>query len=455
MNYFDMYGIKEVADVVIYSITRIGDEEVYTPVLMFDSLKVSSLSKSSDTITQKGGKGNPSILSWSYIKDIKLKLEDALFSQASMDLYLNGRFMAKHKTHMSLIMKLNIANKYGRKHYHPIAKPSPKLTEAELTLLYAAAEESGVIVNSELYYGATEEQQLNQSLYILRQYDIQNAYVAQNRKILLENYYKRQQIDYSEQDSETKAPDGRYYNLAMPQKVIDTLLNQIESLKQVNSFHNDIYKTQSIDRMEKCIVKNRSGLTISAAEQKENLMRFYADDKSSSFMIYYDPKTMQPFFGLNSNLDFTQDIFTLKQGTVYYKFTRTIDLVEVPDMIIGTELAINPETFPGEYKVVGETYVRSRKDGKDHRMQLILNRVAISPTTNIELKADGGPVTFSLDVTVLKPKGKEDMVTLRQYYVEDDEFHGGTRIIPQNSRHTYTPVIDNKIEEVESNDEFY
>jgi hypothetical protein len=96
MNYFDMYGIKEVADVVVYSITRIGDEEIYTPVLMFDTLKVSSLSKSSDTITAKGGKGNPSIISWSYIKDIKLKLEDALFSQASMDLYLNGRFMVKH-----------------------------------------------------------------------------------------------------------------------------------------------------------------------------------------------------------------------------------------------------------------------------------------------------------------------------------------------------------------------
>ena len=73
MNYFDMYGIKEVADVVVYSITRIEDEEVYTPVLMFDSLKVSSLSKSSDTVTQKGGSGNPSIISWSYIKDIKLK----------------------------------------------------------------------------------------------------------------------------------------------------------------------------------------------------------------------------------------------------------------------------------------------------------------------------------------------------------------------------------------------
>lgn len=448
MNYFDMYGIKEVADVVVYSITRIEDEEIYTPVLMFDSLKVSSLSKSSDTVTQKGGPGNPSIISWSYIKDIKLKLEDALFSQASMDLYLNGRFMAKHKTHMNLIMKLNIANKYGKCNYHPLAKPSPKLTQDEEALLFAAAEATDVQVQHSVPENATRYVFLaDEGLYT-------NAYVAQNRKILLENYYKRCQVDYFD-----APPDLTFWRpperLAMPEKVIEYLLNDIESLKQINSFHNDIYKPQSIDRMEKCVVKNKQGLTIYAEEQKKNLMRLYADDKSSSFSIYYDPKTMQPFFSLNGSLDFNAESFTLKQGTIYYKFSRTIDLVEVPDMIIGTELAINPETFPGEYKIVGETYVRSRKDGKDHRMQLILNRVAISPTTNIELKADGGPSTFSLDVTVLKPKGKEDMVTLRQYYVEDDEFHGGTRIVPQNSRHTYTPVFDNIVDETESNDEFY
>lgn len=448
MNYFNMLGIKEVADVVVYSITHIGDEEVYTPVLMFDTLKVSSLSKSSDTVIQKGGYGNSSILGWSYTKDIKLKLEDALFSQASMDLYLNGRFMAKHKTHMSLIMKLNIANKYGRKHYHPIAKPSPKLTQDEENLLFAAAQAVGMQVQHYISTNATKYVFSGDSEGMYS-----DEYVAQNRKILLENYYKRCQVDYSDTSTNIlfQIP---LENLAMTENVIEYLINDIESLKQINGFHNDIYKPQVIDRMEKCIVKNRGGLTIYAEEQKKNLMRFYADDKSSSFLIYYDPKTMQPFFSLNGSLDFNADSFTLKQGTMYYKFSRTIDLIEVPDLILGTELTINPETFPGEYKIVGETYVRSREDGKDHRMQLILNRVAISPTTNIELKADGGPTVFSLDITVLKPN-KEDMVVLRQYYVEDDEFHGGTRIVPQNSRHTYTPVFNDTVDEVESNDEFY
>ena len=442
MNFFDQYGIKEVANVVFYSVTKIGDEEICIPVLMLDSLKVSSLSKSSDTIVQKGGKGNAAILSWSYTRDIKLRLEDALFSEASLDLYLNGRFAAKNSSYMSAVIKLNIANKYGKMNYHPVAKPSPELTDEEIGVIFTAAQESGVVVNPL----ARDKMPTNSTKYI---YTANlNEYVAENRKILLENYYKRKQRDYSE------GAINFIENLAMPEKVIKAILDKIDSLKKIQGFSNDIYKSRCIDRMERCVVKDKRGLTISAAEQKQNFMRFLQEDKSGSFVIYYDPKTMQPFFGLNSNLEFNTDTFTLRPGTYYLKFTRTVDLIEVPDMIIGTELTINPETFPGEYKVVGETKIRGR-NGKDQRMQLILNRVAVSPTTNIELKADGGPSVFSIDVNVLRPNTKEDMVVLQQYDVEKDEFHGGTRIVPKNSRHSYTTVVAQVQDENDINEIFY
>lgn len=440
MNYFERFGIKEVADVTVFSITRIADEIIYTPVLNFDTLKVSSLSKSSDTVTAKGGPGNPTIISWSYTKDIKLKLEDALMSQSSMDLYLNGRFMTKHQPYTSLIMKLNIANKYGKKNYHPIAKPSPQLTQEEEAILFAAAQEAGVVMNP-LF-------NINSTKYVFTNTNAlnENWYVAENRKMLLEEYYKRSFQDYSHGSINKKI------NVAMSEDVIKAIFTKIDSLKKINGFKNDIYKTQVIDRMEKMVVTKPSGLKIFAKQQKENLCKYYADAKES-FVIYYDPKTMQPFFGLDSNLNFSDDVFTLKRGTVCYKFSRTVDLIEVPDMIIGTELKINPETFPGEYKIVGETQVRNQR-GEDHPMQFILNKVTISPTTNIELKADGAPSVFSLDINVLKPDN-DDMVVLKEYQVENDEFYGGTRIVPQNSRHSYTPVVDDKIEEVESNDEFY
>ena len=50
MNLFQKYGIKEVADVVFYSINAIGDEEFYTPVLFLDTLKVSTLEKTAEKV---------------------------------------------------------------------------------------------------------------------------------------------------------------------------------------------------------------------------------------------------------------------------------------------------------------------------------------------------------------------------------------------------------------------
>ena len=143
MNIFKQYGIREVADVVFYSINRIGDEEIYVPVLYFDTLKVSTLDKSVNVVNAKGGPGNGKILSWSFDKDIKLKLEDALFSQTSLDMFLNGRVMAKMSAWTSAIAKLSVANKYGQKHYSTKAYPSPELTDEEWEIVYRCAQRAG------------------------------------------------------------------------------------------------------------------------------------------------------------------------------------------------------------------------------------------------------------------------------------------------------------------------
>lgn len=143
MNIFKQYGIREVADVVFYSITRVGDEEFYVPVLYFDTLKVTSLDKSVTAVPANGGKGNGKILSWNFGKDLKLKLEDALFSQMSLNTFMNGRVMAKMSPWTSAIAKLNVANKYGQKHYSVKAFPSPELTDAEWEIVYRCAQKAG------------------------------------------------------------------------------------------------------------------------------------------------------------------------------------------------------------------------------------------------------------------------------------------------------------------------
>ena len=74
MNLFQKYGIKEVADVVFYSITAIGDEEFYTPVLFLDTLKVSTLEKAAEKVEAKGGKGNKKLITWNFGKEVTLNL---------------------------------------------------------------------------------------------------------------------------------------------------------------------------------------------------------------------------------------------------------------------------------------------------------------------------------------------------------------------------------------------
>lgn len=60
----DMYGIKEVADVVI---SRIDGNNKYTPVLYLDTLKVSTIEETASSTDATGGKGNAKLISWDLI----------------------------------------------------------------------------------------------------------------------------------------------------------------------------------------------------------------------------------------------------------------------------------------------------------------------------------------------------------------------------------------------------
>lgn len=78
----DRYGIKEVADVTFYTIN--DDGKPGNPVLYLDSLKVSTLEQTAETVYAQGGKGNPRLIGWDFGKEITISLEDALFSPKSM-----------------------------------------------------------------------------------------------------------------------------------------------------------------------------------------------------------------------------------------------------------------------------------------------------------------------------------------------------------------------------------
>lgn len=447
MNLFQKYGIKEVSDVVFYSINEIGDEVFYTPVLFLDTLKVSTLEKSAQKVSAQGGKGNKKLITWNYGKEISLNLEDALFSPASMSMIWGGLLESKLSKYTSAIVKCNMGNKYGTLHYSIKAYPSPALTDEEWEIIFEVAEENNLDSGSG-NQNATKYIKTNEN----------SSYVAENRNSLIYKYFKRKWTTETEK--------------AMPQSIIDAIIKKIDSLDKVGTIETDIHDLEVIDRMEKCIVKDRKGLEISTKKQKENLLRYYKDDKTSSYTIFYDAKTMLPLLQVNDAgkvlgwdgdkdddndgiLEET-DKFRIKIGTVYYKWTRTVKYKEAEDDgILGRTLVIDAETFPDDYKIVGETYIREQKTGKDQRYQFVIHRANVSSDTSITLQADGDPTTFSMQIDVLTPPNDIQM-ELKQYNVEDDLLEGGTRIVPQRSKYTYTPTNIDMVESINvPNNEIY
>lgn len=89
----DRYGIKEVADVTFYKINPDGTPGV--PVLFLDTLKVSTIEQTAETVDARGGKGNPKLITWDYGKEITINIEDALFSPKSMAIMLGDGTVAQ------------------------------------------------------------------------------------------------------------------------------------------------------------------------------------------------------------------------------------------------------------------------------------------------------------------------------------------------------------------------
>ena len=78
------YGIKEVADVTFYHIGKDGSPDY--PVLILDSLKVTSIEQTAETAEARGGKGNAKLIVWDFGKELTVNIEDALFSPKSLSI---------------------------------------------------------------------------------------------------------------------------------------------------------------------------------------------------------------------------------------------------------------------------------------------------------------------------------------------------------------------------------
>jgi len=82
------------------------------------------------------------------------------------------------------------------------------------------------------------------------------------------------------------------------------------------------------------------------------------------------------------------------------------------------EVTISPDTFPGTYRVVGDTFMRSAETGKDEAFQFVINKAKVSSEVTLTLEAEGDPATFEMTLTVLRSnneRGENEMMKLIRY----------------------------------------
>ena len=84
------------------------------------------------------------------------------------------------------------------------------------------------------------------------------------------------------------------------------------------------------------------------------------------------------------------------------------------------EVTISPDTFPGTYRVVGDTFMRSEKTGKDEPFQFVINKAKVQSNVTITLQAEGDPTTFEMTLNVLRSTndaGENEMMKLVRYNI--------------------------------------
>lgn len=83
----------------------------------------------------------------------------------------------------------------------------------------------------------------------------------------------------------------------------------------------------------------------------------------------------------------------------------------------GSTINISANSFPGVYKIVGDTYARNEETGKDEFFQFIIPKAKVMSESNtITMEAEGDPTVFAMNLKVLRPRDGV-MMQLRQYTV--------------------------------------
>lgn len=418
MNIFEQYGIKEVADVCLYAIELDeNDDEVYVPVLYLDTLKVSTVEETAEQTSARGGLGNPELIIWDYGKEITVTLEDALYSPASQGMTWGGKFGTKHFTLIGdlvnirtgetekAILTVNSFSDFAGENYNRAPSNYTNYRVFSWTI-------DGYIVGNKTqkrYY--VENKQLT---YEIDKQIWAGSYMKEsghppNEYIMIDNDRKFYLAEFN-------------IGIAPPQEVI----------YQIDHALNNVY---FLDRIEKCKATQTFVIDTNINTLHGNY-RYLEKYSQCELTVFIDPRTMQPYepntttYTKKNGEKLTGRFRVIKQHEIYYKWTRS---KAMENTSLGHQIVVDAIHFPGTYRLVGETYSRSRKTGKDQRFQFEIPLCKMGTENSFTLEAEGDPTTFNMTLKVLR---REDgvMMKLTQYNVENAKYDGyisdSTNVIP-------------------------
>lgn len=435
MNIFEQYGIKEVADVCLYSIELDeNDDEVYIPVLYLDTLKVSTVEETAEQTSARGGLGNPELIIWDYGKEITVTLEDALYSPASMGMTWGGKHGTKTLELYGTI-QTSIDGEVKGFNGKLIIENFSNFTRANNNTWVWRSNVKAISNNGlERYRG--EDIGIGYNLSTKEYGGITgthdgNITSGSNSPIVLntinQNDGKQKTVIFNIDKEKNK-------NVVAPQEVIYQIDHALKNVKY-------------LERIEKCKATQTFVINTDINTTHGNY-RYLQKYSEKELTVFIDPKTMQPYepntdtFTRKNGEIINGNLRIIKQHEIYYKWTRT---KAIDYTTLGHQIIVDPIHFPGTYRLVGETYSRSRKTGKDERFQFEIPLCKMGTENSFTLEAEGDPTTFNMTLKVLR---REDgvMMKLTQYAVENakygDYISDSTNVVPSDEVVPEDPIID-------------
>lgn len=132
----------------------------------------------------------------------------------------------------------------------------------------------------------------------------------------------------------------------------------------------------------------------------ENMTTVSVDNNSElegRLWAYVNPQTMQPY----------DDDYWFHKNEPYY--IKSLTIAQNQKKIKGNRITIKADEWPGNYMLVGETWIRNRDTGKDERLQIKIPKCKVKSDQSLTLEAGGEPVVFSMELEVAQPRYGELM----------------------------------------------